>query len=84
MVACGPRKKGSKPGSEFACGSAAVSAGFPIAPLLFNADEVHAAMQVADARDGRSRIGSGLAVGERVVLAPPAELVDGAKVVVEN
>ena len=41
-------------------------------------------VQVADARDGRSRVSRGLAVGEKVVLAPPAELADGAKVVVEN
>ncbi|WP_339828427.1 efflux RND transporter periplasmic adaptor subunit [uncultured Arenimonas sp.] len=41
-------------------------------------------VQVADARDGRSRVSRGLAVGEKVVLAPPVELADGAKVVVEN
>lgn len=41
-------------------------------------------VQVADARDGRSRVGRGLAVGEKVVLSPPAELVDGSKVVVQD
>ncbi len=39
---------------------------------------------VADARDGRSRVSRGLAVGEKVVLSPPAELADGAKVVVQD
>lgn len=39
-------------------------------------------LEVADARDGRRRVSRGLAAGEQVVLAPPAELVDGAAVVV--
>ena len=39
-------------------------------------------LEVADTRDGRRRVSRGLAVGEQVVLAPPAELVDGAAVVV--
>lgn len=41
-------------------------------------------LEVADARDGRRRVNRGLAVGEKVVLAPPAELVDESKVVVEQ
>lgn len=41
-------------------------------------------LEVADARDGRRRVSRGLAVGEQVVLAPPAELVDGAAVVVRE
>lgn len=41
-------------------------------------------VQVADARDGRSRVARGLAVGEQVVLSPPAELADGSKVVVQE
>jgi hypothetical protein len=37
-------------------------------------------IEAADARDGVRRITRGLAVGEQVVLSPPAELLDGAKV----
>jgi RND family efflux transporter MFP subunit len=37
-------------------------------------------VQAGDPRDGRRRITSGLAAGETVVLAPPAELIDGGKV----
>ena len=37
-------------------------------------------VQAADGRDGRRRITSGLAAGERVVLDPAAELQDGAAV----
>jgi RND family efflux transporter MFP subunit len=40
-------------------------------------------LQAGDARDGQRRVSSGLAVGEQVVLAPPAELEDGAKVAVQ-
>ncbi|WP_374601421.1 efflux RND transporter periplasmic adaptor subunit [Arenimonas sp.] len=41
-------------------------------------------VQVADALDGRSRVSRGLAVGETVVLSPPAELADGSKVLVQE
>lgn len=41
-------------------------------------------LEVADARDGRRRVARGLAVGEQVVLSPPAELVDGSAVVVSE
>ncbi|HEX4853410.1 efflux RND transporter periplasmic adaptor subunit [Arenimonas sp.] len=37
-------------------------------------------VEAGEARDGRRRITSGLAVGEQVVVSPPAELVDEAKV----
>jgi len=40
-------------------------------------------LEVADERDGRRRVSRGLAVGEQVVLSPPAELRDGDAVVVE-
>ncbi|KFL36457.1 efflux RND transporter periplasmic adaptor subunit [Arenimonas donghaensis] len=40
-------------------------------------------VEVADARDGRRRVSRGLAVGEKVVLSPPAELEDESKVTVE-
>jgi len=40
-------------------------------------------VEVADARDGRRRVNRGLAVGERVVIAPPAELGDESKVTIE-
>jgi RND family efflux transporter MFP subunit len=40
-------------------------------------------LQAGDARDGQRRVSSGLAVGEQVVLSPPAELEDGAKVAVQ-
>ena len=41
-------------------------------------------LEVAEARDGRRRVAKGLAVGEQVVLSPPAELVDGTAVVVSE
>jgi len=41
------------------------------------------ALQAGEIRDGRRRVASGLAVGEQVVLSPPAELQDGAKVAVQ-
>jgi RND family efflux transporter MFP subunit len=37
-------------------------------------------VSAGDARDGRRRVTSGLAAGETIVLAPPAELADGGKV----
>jgi RND family efflux transporter MFP subunit len=37
-------------------------------------------VEAGDIRDGKRRITSGLAAGETIVLAPPAELADGAKV----
>ena len=37
-------------------------------------------VEAGETRDGRRRITRGLAVGEQVVLSPPAELVDEAKV----
>jgi hypothetical protein len=40
------------------------------------------ALEAGDIRDGQRRILRGLAVGEQVVLAPPAELLDGGKVAV--
>ncbi|HEU0152309.1 MAG TPA: efflux RND transporter periplasmic adaptor subunit [Arenimonas sp.] len=39
-------------------------------------------VEAGEVRDGRRRITRGLAVGEQVVLAPAAEVVDGAKVAV--
>ena len=53
--------------------TSADAAGFPIAPLLFNADEVHAAMQVADGDLGHAirfilpnaRMASGIVNGQR-------------------
>ena len=39
-------------------------------------------VEAGDVRDGQRRILRGLAVGEAVVLAPPAELTDGGKVAV--
>lgn len=39
-------------------------------------------IEAGDARDGQRRITRGLAVGEQVVLSPPAELLDGGKVTV--
>jgi RND family efflux transporter MFP subunit len=39
-------------------------------------------IEAGDPRDGQRRILRGLAVGEQVVLAPPAELLDGGKVAV--
>jgi RND family efflux transporter MFP subunit len=39
-------------------------------------------IEAGDPRDGQRRILRGLAVGEQVVLAPPAELIDGGKVAV--
>ncbi|TNJ33944.1 efflux RND transporter periplasmic adaptor subunit [Arenimonas terrae] len=39
-------------------------------------------IEAGDTRDGQRRILRGLAVGEQVVLAPPAELADGGKVAV--
>jgi hypothetical protein len=41
-------------------------------------------VEAADTRDGIRRISRGLAVGEQVVLSPPAELLDGAKVTPTN
>jgi hypothetical protein len=40
------------------------------------------AIEAAEARDGVRRITRGLAVGEQVVLSPPATLLDGSKVTV--
>jgi len=40
------------------------------------------AVEVADARDGRRRVSRGVAVGETVVLSPPAELADASPVVI--
>ena len=37
-------------------------------------------VEAGETRDGQRRIARGLAVGETVVLSPPAELADGAKV----
>ncbi|WP_460456919.1 efflux RND transporter periplasmic adaptor subunit [Arenimonas alkanexedens] len=37
-------------------------------------------VEAGETRDGRRRISRGLAVGEQVVVSPPAELVDGGKV----
>ncbi len=39
-------------------------------------------IEAGDIRDGQRRVLRGLAVGEQVVLAPPAELADGGKVAV--
>ncbi|KAA2283951.1 efflux RND transporter periplasmic adaptor subunit [Arenimonas fontis] len=39
-------------------------------------------IESGEARDGRRRVGRGLAAGERVVLSPPAELADGDAVTV--
>jgi RND family efflux transporter MFP subunit len=39
-------------------------------------------IEAGDPRDGQRRVLRGLAVGEQVVLAPPAELLDGGKVAV--
>jgi hypothetical protein len=41
-------------------------------------------VQADPPRDGRQRITRGVAVGEAVVLAPPAELADGGKVAVQQ
>ncbi|MDZ4047150.1 MAG: efflux RND transporter periplasmic adaptor subunit, partial [Pseudoxanthomonas sp.] len=41
-------------------------------------------VEAGETRDGRRRISRGLAVGEQVVLSPPAELADEDKVVVES
>jgi RND family efflux transporter MFP subunit len=51
--------------------------------VVFVAKDGRAGMRNVEAgetRDGRRRITRGLAVGEQVVLSPPAELVDGGKV----
>ncbi len=56
-------------------------------PVVFVVRDDRAAAREVQAdppRDGRQRITRGVAVGEAVVLAPPAELADGGKVVVQQ
>jgi len=57
--------------------------GRPVAFVVRDGRASQRALQAGEVRDGRRRIASGLAVGEQVVLSPPSDLQDGAKVAVQ-
>ena len=76
MVACGPRMKGSKPGSVSACGSAAVSAavysGLTVMPsgvVQFSADTSPPGADLAAALFHCSRVAGWKGVGASALMA---------------